>query len=186
MPLDSSPHSHGAGWRKAPCMTAVISGVHAIHGTTIVSRLKIVPAAAQIVPNRVHGLDQCDLLPPSPALEFFFPRDRLTDVAVALEPDKTVAVVTLGKAVVLSPFVLENAPEKIAGNSDVEGVTAAGHDVRAVATLVHAAIVCAPASGKAADPALRSPEVTGEKHPQILPPRAASRQDDSSEGLGFL
>jgi hypothetical protein len=38
--------------------------------------------------------------------------------------------------------VLEDASMQIARDPNVKGVTAAGHDVRAIASRVHAAIVC--------------------------------------------
>ena len=62
-------------------------------------------------------------------------------VLVALEPNEAIAVIARGETLVLLPFVLEDTLEEIACNSDVEGMAAAGHDVRAIGALVHELIV---------------------------------------------
>jgi hypothetical protein len=60
---------------------------------------------------------------------------------MALEPDQAIAVVASGEPFMLLPFVLENTLEEVARYSNIEGVAAAGHDVRAVGVLVHWLIV---------------------------------------------
>jgi hypothetical protein len=79
-----------------------------IQRSAVVSRLNVVPVAAQILPNRIRCFDQRNLLLAPPTLEFLFPRDGLVYLWVALKPDEAVAVVALGEAVMLSPLVLED------------------------------------------------------------------------------
>ena len=74
-------------------------------------------------------------------LRLFFPLYRSVYILVPFVPHQTVAVVACGEAFVLLPFVLKDAAEEIPGDSDVERVAAAGHDVCAIAAFVHVVIV---------------------------------------------
>jgi hypothetical protein len=62
-------------------------------------------------------------------------------VLLTLEPDEAITVVARGEPLVLPPFVLEDTLEEVTRYSDVEGMAATGHHVRAIGTLVHGLIV---------------------------------------------
>ncbi len=76
----------------------------------------------------------------SPAFDFLLAANRSLHLLMALEPDEAITVVSRGEPLVLLPFVLEDAFEEIT-RSCVEGMAAAGHDVRAIRSLVHGLIV---------------------------------------------
>jgi hypothetical protein len=65
---------------------------------------------------------------PSPTLELFFASDRRVDVSVFLKPHQAITVVASREPNSLVPFVPGDVPVKVACYSDVESVTATGHD----------------------------------------------------------
>lgn len=64
----------------------LLFSVHPIQCSPVVSRLAVVPLAAQIQPPRVYPLDQPDLFCASPALQLLLPRNRLLHILKALDP----------------------------------------------------------------------------------------------------
>ena len=59
------------------------------------------------------------------------------NLLVSFEPHESIAVVLCREALVLLPFVLKHPFVKVAGDADVERVTATRHDVCEIAVLVH-------------------------------------------------
>jgi hypothetical protein len=94
------------------------------------------------------------------------------DFVVSFEPHQPIVVVSGCKAVVLFSFMLEYAFVQIAGNSDVQSVAAAGHDVTEIRALMHGCMLRGIKSARS------------DKQPQILPLPLRSaqcqRQDDSA------
>src|ERR1017187_7002428 len=88
-------------------------------------------------PDHVHSLNQRDLLCSSPALQFLLASDGPRNLLVSFEPHESIAVVLRGEAVVLFPFMLKHTFVKVAGDTDVERVAAARHDVCEIAVFVH-------------------------------------------------
>jgi hypothetical protein len=89
---------------------------HAISCTFQVSGFRVVPVPAQVHPRRIRLLDQRNLLFASPSLQLLFACDGVSDLSMDLEPDEPIAVVALGEAVTLFPFVLEDALLQVSGN----------------------------------------------------------------------
>ena len=83
------------------------------------------------MPMRIHAFDQGDLLATSPALDFFFARDRLRGIDEQLVIDQASKVVAAGETRVELILVFENPAGKIPRNSRVQEVRAriVGHDV---------------------------------------------------------
>jgi hypothetical protein len=67
------------------------------------------PALAQVLPFRVHGHDQCNLLNSQPTFNLFFPRNRIVNITETLKVDKTVDLVARSKTAVRTVLVLEDS-----------------------------------------------------------------------------
>lgn len=67
------------------------------------------PGLAQILPPRIHGFDQCDLLLSSDALQLFLTSDSRLDVVIAFVIDEPVAPIFFGEAFECACFVLAHA-----------------------------------------------------------------------------
>jgi hypothetical protein len=87
--------------------------IHAVKGPRVISRFKIVPGAAQILPSRVRRFDEHDLFLAPPPFQLLFSSDRVLHLLVRFEPDEPIAVVTRSKPLMLPPFVLEDPFVKI-------------------------------------------------------------------------
>jgi len=93
-------------------------------------RIDDIPPFAQIVPSRIALFNQRNLLRANPSLQLLFARDCAIRSGKPLEPDQSVAVISIGEPHVFPLFVLEDAFQKIAGHTDIERVAPVGHDVR--------------------------------------------------------
>src|ERR1035437_8131052 len=76
-------------------------------------------------PDHVHSLNQRDLICSSPALQFLLAGDGPRSLLVSFESHEAIAVVLCREAVVLFPFMLKPPLVEVAGDADVERVTAA-------------------------------------------------------------
>src|SRR6185437_3439817 len=114
------------------------SHIDAVQRPPLVRRLQVIPLTRQILPRRVHLLDQRNLLRPAPSLQLLLPPNRPLHVLMPFKPNQPVAVVALGEATALPPLVLKHPLQQIARHADVKRVGAARHDVGEVAALVHA------------------------------------------------
>jgi hypothetical protein len=84
----------------------------------------------QIVPVRVHFLNDAHFPGAPPFLHLLFSNDGLLDFIKRLKPDEQLAVVSLRKAFNNSFPMFPYPPGQIAGNTDIQGsVPAARHDV---------------------------------------------------------
>ena len=86
---------------------------HSIQGSFVIGRFVFVPIATQVRPDRVHGLNQRNLLCSSPALQFLLAGDCPRNILMSFEPHESIAVVLCREAVVLFPFVLKDTFEKV-------------------------------------------------------------------------
>ena len=116
--------------RPEPKDLRLLSGVHAIGCPSQIGGLYVIPLLAQIDPRGIHLLNQADLLFAPPSLYLLFTGNGLRYILIPFEPDKSVAVISFREAVVLPPFVLEDAFAEVSRDADVESVAAADHDVR--------------------------------------------------------
>ena len=103
-------------------------------------------------------------------------RGAVEDVR-AIVHDHAVAVISLSEAIMLSPFVLEDSLVQVSGDTNVEGVAAAGHDVSGVAALVHGGH--ATATGYLCAVMKRQPQILRLRRSKSRP---ASLSDDKSVG----
>jgi hypothetical protein len=102
-------------------------------GTSVVGcRLEFVaPTFCEVLPTRIHGFDESDLLAAPPALDFFFTIDGGIGIEEPFVIDKGREVVAAGESRNAFIFVLPDAMRQIAGDSDVEdgGLRTVGQDV---------------------------------------------------------
>ena len=74
----------------------------------------------QVLPARIHLLNQSYLLGATPALDLLFPRDGHSYVLKTLVINQAVAFVLTGEALDLTCFVLHHAGEESACNASVQ------------------------------------------------------------------
>ena len=79
----------------------------------------------------IRGLDEANLLAPSPALDFFFPVDRGVRKCETLIVDQAREVVTAGKARKQFVLMLQDSSQQISGHTGVQHMRTwpIGHDV---------------------------------------------------------
>ncbi len=63
------------------------------------------PVAAEIIPFRIHGFNQCYFLFATPILELFFTTDCVVDILILLKINQAAQVVT-GSVAILDYFCL--------------------------------------------------------------------------------
>ena len=90
---------------------------------------RLAPTFSQVIPQRVHGLDQRHFLFPPPLFDFRLAGDGVVHVAELLVIDKAGDVIPAGKSVSLAGFVLENPCGQEACHADVQNTALTGHDV---------------------------------------------------------
>src|SRR5664280_2633635 len=92
----------------------------------------LIPPGSQVLPLRVDGFDECNLLPPQPALDLLLSFDGGPDVGRGLEVNQAVKVVPRReRRLVVVHAMFGQTPRQVTGNAGVE------HDVGAVGEDVH-------------------------------------------------
>jgi len=92
----------------------------------------LAPIRRQVLPCTIRRYNQRDFLLSTPLLDFRFADDCIVHILKRLVVDKSGNVVTLGKAVGIASFVLQDPGHEKAGDADVENTALAGHDVDVV------------------------------------------------------
>lgn len=102
-----------------------------VSGRRCIRLVDIRPVLSQVMPMRIHGFDQPNLLAVAPRLDFFFAIDCRVGIDEFLVIDQARQVVSAGEAVDQFVLVLEYAMWQVAGNARIENVRAraVGHDV---------------------------------------------------------
>jgi hypothetical protein len=90
------------------------------------------PLLCQMFPARVARLDQYNLLLSSPALELFFPSDRIENLIKCFVVHQSLAMVLPRKAIDLTRFVLPYPPFDVVCDADIQSSCAARDDVRPI------------------------------------------------------
>src|SRR5208282_6630470 len=89
-------------------------------------------ALIQVIPFRIHRVDERDLLRAGAALDLFLAGDGVDDTFVGFAEDEPIASVPAGETRRQALAMLENAPAQIRGDARVKRpMAAAGEDVDA-------------------------------------------------------
>ena len=96
------------------------------------------PLFAQVHPCWVFTPNQLNFLFPSPALKLFLTGNSRSRRRVSFKPNQPIAMIGFGKSPVCTVSMLRDATLKIASNSDIESMRAAGNNVRIVSSYWHA------------------------------------------------
>ena len=87
------------------------------------------PTLAKILPSWINRLNQRDLPPPYPALDYLLSADRIVHLLEPFEIHQPVDTIFTGEARQFIVFVLPCSAPNIVGDADVEHPRAARHDV---------------------------------------------------------
>jgi hypothetical protein len=89
----------------------------------------LVPVFTEVMPLRIYRVDNVDFLFASPSFDLLFPLDSGNRIAYRFEVYQTVNIVSVGKTGNQVMFVLIDSLFNIAGNTDIQSATSAGHDI---------------------------------------------------------
>ena len=92
----------------------------------------------QVLPSRVHRLDQRELLGSRPALDLLFSSDCRLHLIVSFEEHQAIAFVLFCEALKSSIFVLPDSMLQIARDPGVEHTRATCDDVNGIEMFAHA------------------------------------------------
>jgi hypothetical protein len=95
------------------------------------------PILAEIGPCWILYLDECNFLDSRPSLQLLLALDAVRRHLEVLEVDETVALIGFGETLKDPVLVFADAKSELGCETDVEGKTAARHDVDVEVVLAH-------------------------------------------------